>query len=50
MYKKCFKRVIDFTLSLIALIMLSPVLLILILYGRFLGASSLDELPELVHI
>ena len=33
MYAKCFKRVIDFTLSVIALIVLSPVLLILIIIG-----------------
>lgn len=33
MYAKCFKRVIDFTLSLLALIVLSPVLLILIVLG-----------------
>ncbi len=33
MYAKFFKRVIDFTLSLIALIVLSPVLLILIIVG-----------------
>lgn len=33
MYAKFFKRVIDFTLSLLALMVLSPVLLILILVG-----------------
>lgn len=33
MYAKCFKRLIDFTLSLIALIVLSPVLLVLIIVG-----------------
>lgn len=33
MYAKCFKRVIDFTLSVIALMVLSPVLLILIIVG-----------------
>ena len=33
MYAKFFKRVIDFTLSLIALIVLSPVLLVLIIVG-----------------
>lgn len=33
MYAKCFKRIIDFTLSLIALVVLSPVLLILTILG-----------------
>lgn len=33
MYAKCFKRVIDFTLSLIGLVMLSPIFLILIVLG-----------------
>ncbi len=101
MYAKCFKRVIDFSLSLVALIILSPLLVVLIAlgavfmggnpfftqerpgknekifklikfrtmnnrkdkdgkllpdevrlnkYGRFLRASSLDELPELANI
>ena len=101
MYAKYLKRIIDFSLSLMALIVLSPVLLILIVlgmvfmrgnpffmqerpgkdekifklikfrtmdnrknkegkllpdevrlnkYGRFLRATSLDELPELANI
>ena len=101
MYSKCFKRVIDFVLSLLALLVLSPILLILIVvgavsmkgnpfftqlrpgkdekifklikfrsmtcetdadgkllpdekrltgYGKFLRATSLDELPELINI
>lgn len=33
MYAKFFKRVIDFTLSLVALMVLSPVLLVLTLIG-----------------
>lgn len=33
MYAKCFKRVIDFTLSLLGLIVLSPILLVLIILG-----------------
>lgn len=35
MYRNCFKRVIDITLSLIALIVLSPILLILTVVGIF---------------
>lgn len=101
MYARLLKRVIDFTLSLLALLTLSPVLLVLIVvgalkmkgnpfftqlrpgknerifrlikfrsmtcekdkygnllpdkmrltqYGKFLRASSLDELPELINI
>ena len=33
MYANCFKRVIDFVASLIALIVLSPVLLVLVIVG-----------------
>lgn len=33
MYAKCFKRILDFVLSLCALIVLSPVLLLLVLIG-----------------
>lgn len=101
MYAKYFKRIIDFSLSLVALIILSPILLVLVVlgivfmrgnpfftqerpgkdekifklikfrtmdnrkdkdgkllpdeirlnrYGRFLRATSLDELPELINI
>lgn len=101
LYEKCFKRIMDVTLSLIALIVLSPVLLVITIigslvmkgspfftqlrpgkdekifklikfrsmtnakdeygnllpdeqrlttYGKFLRASSLDELPELINI
>lgn len=101
MYKKCLKRLFDFILSLIALIVLSPLFLVLIIvglikmkgnpffcqkrpgknerifklikfrsmseekdkdgnylsddvrltsYGKWLRASSLDELPELINI
>lgn len=35
MYAKCFKRLIDFVLSLIAIILLSPILLILTVLGAF---------------
>ena len=35
MYARCFKRIIDFSLSLIALIVLSPLLVILIILGTF---------------
>ncbi len=101
MYQKFFKRMIDFLLSLIALVILSPLILVLIIigtvkmggnpfftqprpgknekifklikfrsmtnkkdadgkllpdekrltrYGRFLRATSMDELPELINI
>lgn len=101
MYKKCIKRILDFILSLSALVVLSPLLLVLIItgaiimrgnpfftqprpgknekifnlikfrsmtnkkdkngnllpdhmrltrYGKFLRATSLDELPELINI
>lgn len=101
MYQKFFKRMIDFLLSLIALVILSPLMLVLIIigavqmggnpfftqprpgknekifklikfrsmtnkkdadgkllpddkrltrYGRFLRATSMDELPELINI
>ena len=33
MYAKCFKRLIDFTISLAALLVLSPVLLVLMVLG-----------------
>ena len=40
MYAKCFKRIIDFTLSLCALIVLSPILLVLIILGAiFMGGN-----------
>lgn len=101
MYQKFFKRTIDFLLSLIAMVILSPLMLVLIIigavqmrgnpfftqprpgknekifklikfrsmtnkkdaggkllpddkrltrYGRFLRATSMDELPELINI
>lgn len=101
MYQKFFKRMIDFLLSLIALVILSPLILVLIIigtvkmggnpfftqprpgknekifklikfrsmtnkkdadgkllpddkrltrYGKFLRATSMDELPELINI
>ena len=47
MYAKCFKRIIDFTLSLIALIVLSPVLLILIILGAvFMGGNPFFVQPR----
>ena len=33
MYARCFKRLIDFTLSLLAFLVLSPILLILVIAG-----------------
>ena len=33
MYQKCFKRLLDFALSFLALLFLSPVLLVLIIFG-----------------
>lgn len=36
MYARFFKRLIDFTLSLIALLVLSPLLMVLIILGFFL--------------
>lgn len=40
MYAKCFKRVIDFVLSLLAIIIFSPILLILIILGvLFMGGN-----------
>lgn len=40
MYANCFKRVIDFTLSLLALIILSPILLVLIIIGAVLMGGN----------
>ena len=40
MYSKCFKRCIDFVLSLLALIILSPVMLILMLIGAVVMRSN----------
>ena len=40
MYANCFKRVIDFTLSLIAILVLSPILLILIITGAILMGGN----------
>lgn len=40
MYKKCFKRILDFILSLCALLILTPVLLILMILGVvFMGGN-----------
>ena len=41
MYAKCFKRIMDFTLSLLALMVLSPVLLVLVV----LGAANMKGNP-----
>lgn len=40
MYAKCFKRIIDFTLALIALVILSPILLILTIVGSIAMAGN----------
>ena len=40
MYAKFFKRLLDFTLSLIALIVLSPILLILIIVGAIVMCGN----------
>lgn len=45
MYAKCFKRVFDFSMSLLALIVLSPILLILIV----LGAAAMRGNPFFVQ-
>ena len=69
MYKRFWKRLIDTVLSLIALVILSPLLLItalavkisspgpvlfkqqrLGLHGKFIRATSIDELPQLINI
>ncbi len=47
MYKNCFKRVLDFTISLIGLIVLSPVFLILIILGTvFMGGNPFFVQPR----
>lgn len=40
MYAKCFKRVLDFTISLLALIALSPVLLALMILGWYFMSGN----------
>ena len=49
MYKKFFKRVIDFTISVVALFCLSPILLVVTIWLHFAnkgaGAFFLQERP-----
>lgn len=40
MYEKCFKRVLDFTISFLALIVLSPLLLVLMILGVFFMSGN----------
>ena len=47
MYAKYIKRILDLILSLMALIVLMPLMIII---GKFLRSTSLDELPELINI
>lgn len=49
MYKHCFKRIFDFCISLVALIIISPILLIITIFLHFAnkgaGAFFLQERP-----
>lgn len=51
MYKNCFKRVVDFVVALVALVVLSPVLLVVTVWLHFAnkgaGAFFLQERPGL---